>query len=392
MLGWPNDLGYSPLMLPFALESIDEAALSGLVANAVAERRDLEFKRDLPGGRDEEVKEFLADVTSLANAQGGDLLFGIEDSAGVASEVPGIATADSDADILRLENILRDGVEPRLIGVRTHWVPLVSGTGVIVLRVPPSFAAPHRIRFRNNGRFFNRNSRGKYEMDVHELRSAFNQAEGLPQRFRQQHDEAVAGAKGLDMPFQLIGNPTAVASYMPTGLFRELRELPIDQDNAVLPVRPSNVNWTHTLEGLLVSTTPNDAGLVRSYAHTHRNGRVDLAWTIGGTNQRASGEWKFCWPDTFEQGLLGQARSVQAKFRKLGIDEPWVVLVTIFGIRDYRLQISDHYSSDPAWRDSATLPQLVAEHLNEASLMPLFRSFWRLFGKLRPDGRTIGPV
>jgi len=35
--------------------------------------------RDLPSGSDADKKEFQADVTSFANAAGGDLVFGIEE-------------------------------------------------------------------------------------------------------------------------------------------------------------------------------------------------------------------------------------------------------------------------------------------------------------------------
>ena len=104
-------------MLPFSFDAIDEAALRSLVDNQVAERRDLEYKRDLPGRADEDVKEFLADVTSLANAQGGDLIFGMEEAEGVATNLEGVGIADPDAEILRLESSLRDNVAPRLIGL-----------------------------------------------------------------------------------------------------------------------------------------------------------------------------------------------------------------------------------------------------------------------------------
>jgi predicted HTH transcriptional regulator len=74
--------------LPF--DQIDRAALEALVANGVAERRDLEFKRDLPGDTPRDTHEFLADVTSLANAQGGDLIFGIEEDDGTAKALLGL--------------------------------------------------------------------------------------------------------------------------------------------------------------------------------------------------------------------------------------------------------------------------------------------------------------
>jgi predicted HTH transcriptional regulator len=146
-------------MLARALPDLAEADLLLLVTNSVAEGRDLEYKRDWPGNSDDDRKEFLADVSSLANAQGGDLVFGVEDADGIATAIPGVDPTNQDAAILRLENILRDGIEPRL-SVRVHWILLSNGRGALVIRVPGSLAAPHRVIFKNSGRFFNRNSRG----------------------------------------------------------------------------------------------------------------------------------------------------------------------------------------------------------------------------------------
>jgi len=49
-------------MIDQPIDAIDEAALQRLVDNQFAEGRDLEFKRELPGGGDEASREFLADV------------------------------------------------------------------------------------------------------------------------------------------------------------------------------------------------------------------------------------------------------------------------------------------------------------------------------------------
>ena len=54
------------------IERIDAALLDSLVRDGVEERRRLEYKRALPGGTDDEKKEFLADTSSFANAAGGD--------------------------------------------------------------------------------------------------------------------------------------------------------------------------------------------------------------------------------------------------------------------------------------------------------------------------------
>jgi predicted HTH transcriptional regulator len=51
--------------------------LDALIA-AQPESRVLEYKADLPGGRDEDKREFLADVTALANTAGGAIIYGVE--------------------------------------------------------------------------------------------------------------------------------------------------------------------------------------------------------------------------------------------------------------------------------------------------------------------------
>ena len=59
-------------MLPQHFDAIDKDDIERLVANNVAEGRTLDFKEELPGSSDNDKKEFLFDVSALANAQGGD--------------------------------------------------------------------------------------------------------------------------------------------------------------------------------------------------------------------------------------------------------------------------------------------------------------------------------
>jgi predicted HTH transcriptional regulator len=66
-------------MLPARFEDIVESHIQQLITDRVSERRSLEYKRELPTRQDESVREFLADVSSFANAAGGDLVYGIED-------------------------------------------------------------------------------------------------------------------------------------------------------------------------------------------------------------------------------------------------------------------------------------------------------------------------
>ena len=144
-------------MLPDQLDSIDESHLSALVTDGVRESRSLEFKAELVLGTDSDRKEVLADVSALANGGGGDLILGIEDDNGTASAVVGLESFDPDKDTLRIESVVRDGIAPRIVGLRVRPVPLSSGSSVVVIRVPNSLNRPHMVVFKNWSRFYSRN-------------------------------------------------------------------------------------------------------------------------------------------------------------------------------------------------------------------------------------------
>jgi len=377
-------------MIEQPIDAIDESALRRLIDNQVAEGRNLEFKRELPGGNDEATREFLADVTAFANAQGGDIVYGLEEVNGAAADLPGVEADDPDAAILRLEGKLQTGVDPRLIGVRTQWVPLVNGRGVLVLRIPGSLSAPHRVTYRGGARFFGRNSRGKYELDVHDLRHAFTGAAQLPQQFRQLHAEAIAASQGVDMPFAIEQAPTAVISVAPLGLFREERRIPVTRENAVVPLRIGAFSALDTIEGVLVHAPAGEGGRVSSYSLTYRTGRTDSAFVIGGVRRDNGEDRRTCWPTIFEQGMQAMTNATQMQLRQHGIEGPWVILVSVYGAKGFRMIVGDGYPTDLAFRNNVLLGQHIVERIDNEALMPFAEAFWLMFGVHRPINRVLG--
>ncbi|MBI3460167.1 putative DNA binding domain-containing protein, partial [Candidatus Acetothermia bacterium] len=71
------------------LEDITENDLKDLVDNKYREIKSIDYKVTLPGNSDSEKKEFLADVSSFANANGGDLIYGIKANDGLPVNVCG---------------------------------------------------------------------------------------------------------------------------------------------------------------------------------------------------------------------------------------------------------------------------------------------------------------
>ena len=101
------------------LDNIKEEDLKELIENHVIEKKDLDYKLSLPSSRDGDKKEFLADIVSFANTSGGDIIYGIaqDNATGYPIELSGIDLPNKDQEILRLESIIREGMEPRIPSV-----------------------------------------------------------------------------------------------------------------------------------------------------------------------------------------------------------------------------------------------------------------------------------
>ena len=166
------------------LDQINEAQLQRLRDGRASETREIDYKRQTYGNADKDHGEFLADVSSFANTAGGDIVIGMTATQGVATGFAPLQI-DSDAEILRLENIARSGLQPRIFGLAIRKIP-ISGGSVLVVRIPRSYNPPHRIIRQGAGhqRFYARSSAGKYEPNVDELRRLFVRAPHLAERMR----------------------------------------------------------------------------------------------------------------------------------------------------------------------------------------------------------------
>ena len=137
--------------------------IRNLVDHRVAERKDLDYKEKLPGGTDSDKREFLADVVSLANTGGGHIVYGVaerRDSDGHATGEPERVQGlkdNLDQAQLRLDQIIRSGVSPRVAGITWRVVDDLGADGpVLVLHVPRSYQAPHMMSYGGASRFYAR--------------------------------------------------------------------------------------------------------------------------------------------------------------------------------------------------------------------------------------------
>jgi hypothetical protein len=141
------------------LHDLRQADLLQIISDEVRESDTIEFKEYVPGrdgpdgwhigaekvsdyGRDQIIREVLA----FANAHGGYLFVGVEESKDKPARAVRIAGVPRCADLAsRIQMYFRDLIEPALAPTpQAVAVPTNGDEGVLVISVPRSLNAPHR--------------------------------------------------------------------------------------------------------------------------------------------------------------------------------------------------------------------------------------------------------
>jgi len=260
-------------MLNKPFDEITKDDIEALITHEVAESKTLEYKQQLHGNSDGDKKEFLYDVSSFANASGGDIIYGITeklDAAGKNTGIPeqanGLSGVNTDETIRRLESSIQDGIAPRIPGVQ---IKPISGFAnpVLIIRIPKSWNSPHMVIFKSASRFYSRNSAGKYQLDVDEIRTAFIASDSLAERIREFRIDRIAKLIAGKAPIVLETGPKSVLHILPIESFsigKSVNITKISQNLDLLrPIHSYQVSRRYNFDGIVkyapISNNENSA-------------------------------------------------------------------------------------------------------------------------------------
>jgi hypothetical protein len=374
------------------LESIEEKDLQALRENKVVEGKTIEYKLCLPSAREASKKEFLADVSSFANAVGGDLVFGIKAKAGVPEEICGMEVSDADAENRRLEDIIRYGVEPRIPGIAIRAVRLSTSRVVIVVRIPRSWALPHRVTYGKDWQFFSRTSVGKQPLNVPEIRALFGLSETTLERIRGFRAERLCKVVAGETPVALEGNALIVLHIVPFGAFDpatrfDVPSLARDRGRFRPGLGPITGmygwNCRPNFDGLLTCASGGRPSSACLYLQIFRNGSVESV--DGGILKDGA-----TIPSVlYEEGLLDALRRYLGVQRELGVEPPLFVIVSLLGVKGYTMAVDDsmlwshNLEAYPIDRDSLVVPEVMVEGFEcepGEVMRPIFDAVWNAAG------------
>jgi Putative DNA-binding domain len=386
-----------------AIQDVTEQDLLPLLGRT-HEIRTLDLKLALPTPSRRDRIDFLADVSSFANSAGGRLVYGIQEHPrGTAGKLVGLPASGMDAELSRLQNLIQDGLRPRLPGLQWQRVPLAPGGEVLVVEIPRSWRLPHMVSLEGHRQFYARNANGKYLVDVDELGALYR----LPQTrsewatsFRAERLAAIGGGQ-TPVPISRDG-ATLVLDLLPL----EAAEYGARYDFA--DKERDVVTRAHTLAGGVNGHRHNFDGFVtwvsdargtpQSFVQVFRSGAVEAVDASVARGDEED-EVKTLRVVAMERALLTHLPMYLELQRWLGVSPPIIVFLALLGVHDYEMPVREARLGEIHRfdRDDIVVPDTLIESYDETPervLKPLLDIIWNAGGlagspNFDQDGRWL---
>lgn len=362
-------------------------AISELIDLGISETQSLEFKAKPYGTSESQKKELLKDISALANTDGGFLIIGLSEENGVASALQN-DIENADAEILRLENIVGSGLDPAIMELRIKNVRSECHSALII-QVPPSLNAPHRLAAFGTSRFYGRQSNGVYEMNTDHIRNAFFKSASIADKIRDFTNQRLRSVSKGQLPTPVTyGAGNVIIHVTPFSSFSSNN--PIDLNQAFIHsgsfTLPNFTSYStrFNYDGFLIYTGGDNS---YGYVQIFRNGAIE-ALENGFVHEREGK--RIIFPNEVEKTVFRGCRKLIRAMEMLSVNYPIQVSVTLTGTANGIFRTAELYYSDRRQdcilEDTLTLPDIFIRsqpHNDDElfeTLKPAIDVFWNSAG------------
>ena len=254
--------------------------IESLIQNEISEDKNLEFKQQGPDVNNETSKIKICQcISSFANTDGGIIIFGIKQNAdGQAIEIVNIEKS-FDEFSLQLLHMVRDRITPKIQPPILREI-LVSEKRVILAEILPSYNKPHFVN--GNFVFYGRNNSGKYQLDVHEIKSLFLTSKSIEEQFEQFRVQRLMKIRSRNNFFaQPYSDSPIVVHFAPMSSFQDGSLLPLhkikdDRDSPFWKIYKYSLDKTFNFDGLMFYSEFAKDKLLSGYVQIFRNGLIEF--------------------------------------------------------------------------------------------------------------------
>lgn len=361
-----------------------------LVQNKVQENKSLDYKRELKLSQDKDKKEFLFDITSMSNTDGGCFIFGIEENkdekgqnTGTPEKIVGIHIENYDKLSQQIEDIVRGNTEPSISNIALNAL-VVEGQNILVVGVSKTLGLPTMVTFHESSKFYRRRNSGKYSVDVYELNQMFMQNQVLKEsaeKFKLQRIEKVRAGKVFP---NLETDTSFFIHIIPFGFQNDLSlDLThvenMDLSGLMQPLYTSGWDRMFNIDGY--ATWTGKRPKITSYNQIFRNGIYEI-YTAGMfvRENLPNGESQLrMFGNTFISEIIEKIKNGLTVLQKFQIEPPFIISISLLGVQDGVIYYGPRYTR-PFMTNEIYIPSTIITNLESdiyEKLKPCFDILWQ---------------
>lgn len=377
------------------IKNITKEDLKNLVRNHKQEDSFLDFKRDLYGKTDTDKKELLKDVSAFANGSGGEIIIGIEeDNYSQAKTLCGFTTTNISVEKNRIEQIIMNGLEPKLDTFKVRYIHIGNHKFVMIIRIEHSPLFPHMVSFQRFNKFYIRKSDKNLLLDVYELRNLFLKSENFMQEIRKYNQDKIKNILEKNAILPTIDAPKILINFIPFDAFTRQTYLDLAKSNLKINFPEQRINF----DGLLAYQM-NDKG-INSYAQIHRNGIIEFLSSSNKVfdiinnpfviaNNLATEKLKIIYGEKngFEYYLIRKSYEFINILKKLKVQTPIYIFISIIDAKGYRILYKNNNEekiTNAIDRNILSIPELELKRYDndlKSIIRMAFNMIWNACGE-----------
>jgi hypothetical protein len=367
----------------------------------------LDYKREAKISGREESKEFLYDIASFANAEGGLIIFGVSEAKDEEGHNTGLPDAiiglqgNIDMIIQAMESLIQSCLEPSIPGLIIKSLSNGNKT-VIFIAIPKTFGIPHMVTYNRTNKFYRRGNSGKYLPNVLEINDMFLNNWQIYDRIEQFRETRILEIHSRKYLTNISPENSVLVQILPFSMFNSqipLAKISKSQElvDLLTVLGPYGPNLRPNFEGLFRFFLDGD-GEYGTYNQLFRNGVIELYsqhFHSSGNNN----ELVF-YGTHFENEVIRCLKSTLDFYEKVGISPPFVISISIFGLKDYHMDPPSRfiYRTGPGFLKSdyqfPSLSILEVPGQVDQILHDIFDVLWQTAGfesspNYRPDGQRV---
>lgn len=247
-----------------------------------------------------------------------------------------------------------------------------------MIRVPQSWAGPHRIK--TNQHFYVRDGQRKRQLDVPEIRSLFLRSADQARLVRDFRTERLSKIMSGEAPHRLVDGPLLIVHLVPTQSALGLVQVnPVQYTERPLPVLWETAGTARlNIDGALV--VKSESIECDGYSQFFRNGFFESTYVL---RYKEQGKYALGGRE-YEQHIVNLLGKFRSELDHLDINSECAVMLSLLRADEVKFSTQSNFVYKPALFDRKTLilPDVIMleDAMPEQALKPAFDLMWQAAG------------